>query len=49
MGKTSIEECATSKCIENVNFKVIDVIENAISRYKKATAKVRFFCSQKSS
>lgn len=42
MAKNSIEDCANNKESENVNFKVIDVIENAIARYKKATAKVRF-------
>ena len=46
IGKNSIEDFAnnitSNKGNEssNANFKVSDVIENAIARYKKATAKV---------
>ena len=45
IGKNSIEDFANNNISNksnetNPNFKVSDVIENAIARYKKATAKV---------
>jgi hypothetical protein len=46
IGKNSIEDFAINNNISNKrnetnsNFKVSDVIENAIARYKKATSKV---------
>ena len=49
IGKSSVEDYTTANATssnavnnlnENSNLKVCDVIENAIARYKKATAKV---------